>query len=55
MDSLCQDGDAEWLLAALTSSPEKIDSKIAKATHLMHLEENRGELYRAALDFLLIT
>lgn len=51
-DSLCKDADAAWLLAALTSAPQKIDIKIAKATHLMHLEESRHELYRAAIDFL---
>jgi pimeloyl-ACP methyl ester carboxylesterase len=51
-DSLCKDADAAWLLAALTSAPLKTDTKIAKATHLMHLEESRGELYRAAIKFL---
>jgi len=51
-DSLCTDADAAWLLAALTSAPQKTDTKIARATHLMHLEENRGELYRAAANFL---
>lgn len=51
-DSLCQDADAAWLLAALTSAPQKTDTKIAKATHLMHLEESRTQLYRAAANFL---
>jgi pimeloyl-ACP methyl ester carboxylesterase len=51
-DGLCRDADAAWLLAALTSAPQKTDTKIAQATHLMHLEEKRGELYRAAADFL---
>jgi pimeloyl-ACP methyl ester carboxylesterase len=51
-DSLCKDADAAWLLAALTSAPQKTDIKIAKATHLMHLEESRGELYRAAVNFM---
>jgi pimeloyl-ACP methyl ester carboxylesterase len=51
-DSLCKDTDAAWLLAALTSAPQKTDTKIAKATHLMHLEERRGELYQAAINFL---
>ena len=27
-------------------------TKIAKGTHLMHLEESRGELYRAVINFL---
>jgi pimeloyl-ACP methyl ester carboxylesterase len=51
-DSLCKDADAAWLLATLTSASQKTDIKIAKATHLMHLEESRGELYRAAVNFL---
>ncbi len=51
-DSLCADADAAWLLAALTSAPEKSDVKIAAATHLMHLEENRGGLYQATIAFL---
>ena len=51
-DSLCNDADAAWLLAALTAAPEKKDTKIAKGTHLMHLEESRGELHRAARNFL---
>ncbi len=51
-DSLCRDADAAWLLEALTSAPQKADIKVSKGTHLMHLEEGRGELYRAALNFL---
>jgi pimeloyl-ACP methyl ester carboxylesterase len=52
-DSLCKDADAAWLLAAMRSVPRRTDVKIAKGTHLMHIEESRGELHRAALDFLL--
>ncbi len=51
-DSLCTDTDAAWLLAALTSAPQKRDIRIVGGTHLMHLEINRGGLYRAAIDFL---
>jgi pimeloyl-ACP methyl ester carboxylesterase len=51
-DSLCTDADAAWLIAALSSAPEKRDTKIAEATHLMHLEQGRTGLYRAAIDFL---
>jgi pimeloyl-ACP methyl ester carboxylesterase len=51
-DSLCTDTDAAWLFAALASAPHKTDTKIAKATHMMHLEENRGGLYKAAAAFL---
>lgn len=51
-DSLCTNADAAWLLAALTSAPEKKDIRIAGGTHLMHLEINRGGLYRSAIEFL---
>lgn len=52
-DSLCTDADAAWLFQALRSSPLRRDVKIARATHLMHLEENRYVLYREAQTFLL--
>jgi pimeloyl-ACP methyl ester carboxylesterase len=48
-DSLCTDADAAWLLDAI---PDGIDVKIPRATHLMHLEENRYHLYREAEAFL---
>jgi pimeloyl-ACP methyl ester carboxylesterase len=51
-DGVCKDADAAWFLSALTASTEKRDIKIAKGTHLMHLEESRAELYGAALNFL---
>ena len=51
-DSLCTDADAAWLMGALTASPERRDAKIPRATHLMHLEENRHALHRAAQVFL---
>lgn len=50
-DSLCSDDDAAWLVAALTSSPVKRDVVVAKGTHLLHLEEGRASLHRAALGF----
>ena len=50
-DSLCNDADARWLFDALGSA-EKHDIKIARATHLMHLEEARYALYREAETFL---
>jgi pimeloyl-ACP methyl ester carboxylesterase len=50
-DSLCTDADACWLFDALGSA-EKRDIKIARATHLMHLEENRSALYRETEGFL---
>jgi pimeloyl-ACP methyl ester carboxylesterase len=52
-DSLCNDVDAAWLLAAATSSPKKQDVKIPEATHLMLLEEHRDDLHRVTNEFLL--
>jgi pimeloyl-ACP methyl ester carboxylesterase len=51
-DSLCNDADARWLFDALKASPLRRDIKISRATHLMHLEENRYALYREAENFL---
>ncbi|MGA3401607.1 MAG: alpha/beta fold hydrolase [Acetobacteraceae bacterium] len=51
-DSYCTDADALWLFEALTASPLRRDVKIARATHLLHLEENRYALYREAQAFL---
>ena len=48
-DSMCTDTDAAWLLNAI---PAAHDVKIQRATHLMHLEENRYALYREAEAFL---
>jgi pimeloyl-ACP methyl ester carboxylesterase len=49
-DDMCPDTDARWLFDAL--SPVRRDIKIGRATHLMHLEENRFALYREAEVFL---
>jgi pimeloyl-ACP methyl ester carboxylesterase len=51
-DSFCTDADALWLFNALTASALLRDVKIARATHLMHLEANRYALYREAQVFL---
>lgn len=51
-DSLCSDTGAQWLFNALKASPVRRDVKIARATHLMHLEENRFALYRETEAFL---
>jgi pimeloyl-ACP methyl ester carboxylesterase len=51
-DSYCTDADALWLFDAMTESPMRRDAKIARATHLMHLEENRYALYRETQAFL---
>jgi pimeloyl-ACP methyl ester carboxylesterase len=48
-DSLCTDTDTAWLLARI---PHARDVIIPRATHLMHLEENRYDLYREAEAFL---
>jgi pimeloyl-ACP methyl ester carboxylesterase len=51
-DSLATDADARWLFDALRNSPERRDVKIARATHLMHLEANRTALYHETEAFL---
>ena len=51
-DGMCPDADARWLFDALSASPMRRDVKIGRATHLMHLEENRFALYREAECFL---
>jgi pimeloyl-ACP methyl ester carboxylesterase len=51
-DSFAPDADARWLFDALKASPIKRDVKIGRATHLMHLEENRYALYHEAQTFL---
>jgi pimeloyl-ACP methyl ester carboxylesterase len=48
-DGMCTDADAAWLLSRI---PHAADTKIPRATHLMHLEENRYDLYREAEAFL---
>ncbi len=53
-DSLCTDADAATLLAALGSAPTQ-DCRIERATHLMHLEAQRGLLYQHTNQFLLDT
>jgi pimeloyl-ACP methyl ester carboxylesterase len=51
-DGMCPDADARWLFDAFSASPLRRDIKIARATHLMHLEENRFALYRETETFL---
>lgn len=50
-DSVCADADAHCLLRALGSA-DKTDARIERATHLMHLESQRGLLYNAVNTFL---
>jgi pimeloyl-ACP methyl ester carboxylesterase len=51
-DGMCADADANLLFGALSSSSRRRDIKIGRATHLMHLEENRFALYRESECFL---
>jgi pimeloyl-ACP methyl ester carboxylesterase len=51
-DGMCPDADARWLFETLSAAPRRRDIKIARATHLMHLEENRFALYRETDAFL---
>ncbi len=50
-DNLCADADARWLFDRF-ASPIRRDIKVARATHLMHLETNRRALYRETEAFL---
>ncbi len=50
-DSLCNDADAARLMDAL-GAQVKADVKIERATHLMHLEQQRGVLYDQVNRFL---
>lgn len=50
-DSLCADTDATWFIERC-GAPHKADVKVAKGTHLMHLEQSRFGLYDAANEFL---
>jgi pimeloyl-ACP methyl ester carboxylesterase len=51
-DSASTETDACWLFDALKNSPLRRMVTISRATHLMHLEENRFALYREAEVFL---
>jgi pimeloyl-ACP methyl ester carboxylesterase len=50
-DSLCTDADAQRTTAQL-SQINKTDKKIERATHLMHLESQRTQLYSEVNQFL---
>lgn len=51
-DRMCADSDARWLFDSLKNAPIRRDIKIGRATHLMHLEENRFALYPETACFL---
>lgn len=51
-DSITRDADAAWLKGALSGSPLVRDVVVPRATHLMHLERGRSDLYAATEAFL---
>lgn len=51
-DGLMLDDDARWLFNAFTQAPAKRDIKIARGTHLMHLETMRSALWQESTNFL---
>lgn len=52
-DAITRDGDAAWLVKAMTSVPGGArDVKLPRGGHRMHLEENRGALFDAVGRFL---
>jgi pimeloyl-ACP methyl ester carboxylesterase len=51
-DGLMLDDDAQWLFNAFRHAPAKRDIKIARGTHLMHLEAMRPALWRESVNFL---
>ena len=52
-DGLLPDVDAKWLFDAFSRSTNKRDIKIARGTHLMHLETMRWTLWGESISFLL--
>jgi len=51
-DTLTKNEDAHWLNENLRNAPLKRDVVISRGTHVMHLEENRYQLYKEAQTFL---
>jgi pimeloyl-ACP methyl ester carboxylesterase/heme-degrading monooxygenase HmoA len=51
-DGLVTDADAGWLFEAFSGSTIKRDTKIGRATHLMHLESMRFALWRESINCL---
>jgi pimeloyl-ACP methyl ester carboxylesterase len=51
-ETITTDQDAHWLYKALTNAPIKRDVLINRATHVMHLEKNRYQVYREVQSFL---
>lgn len=51
-DSLTTAADAAALARLLCNAPAVLPREIPRATHLMHLEERRRQLYRLVAEFL---
>lgn len=51
-ETITTDEDAHWLYKSLTSVPLKRDVLISRATHVMHLEKSRYQVYREVQVFL---
>lgn len=51
-ETITTDADARWLYDALVRAPVRRDVKIGRATHVMHLETSRRELYAETALFL---
>jgi pimeloyl-ACP methyl ester carboxylesterase len=51
-ETITTDEDAHWLYKALTKVPLKRDVLISRATHVMHLEKSRYQVYREVQVFL---
>jgi pimeloyl-ACP methyl ester carboxylesterase len=51
-DTVTRNEDAEWIFSRLVNSPIRRDVRIGRATHVMHLEEGRFQLYREVSIFL---
>jgi pimeloyl-ACP methyl ester carboxylesterase len=52
-DGLIPDEDARWLFDAFAKASDKRDIKIARGTHLMHLETMRHALHAESIAFLM--
>ncbi len=51
-DGVTTDEDALWLYGGLKNARSRHMVRLPEGTHRMHLEENRGALYRAVENFL---
>lgn len=51
-DGLADDADARRLFDGFRNAPDRRDVKIARGTHLLHLEVNRTALWHASTAFL---